>query len=47
MADKYSMISFIPSIAIVGAMLVMIVIGVRLLKKSMVKDAAAAAQRAK
>lgn len=40
--DKYSLISFAPSIAIVAAMLVMTVVGIRLLKKSIVADAAKA-----
>jgi hypothetical protein len=43
--DKYSMISFAPSIAIVAAMLVMTFLGVRFLKREMAKDAAKADQR--
>ncbi|MBN3561238.1 hypothetical protein [Aliamphritea spongicola] len=45
MVDKYSLISFAPSIAIVGAMLVMVVLGVSFLKKSIAKDAAAAERK--
>ncbi|WP_261840996.1 MULTISPECIES: hypothetical protein [Aliamphritea] len=45
MVDKYNLISFAPSIAIVGAMLVMVVVGVCLLKKSIAKDAAAAERK--
>ena len=40
--DKYSLISFAPSIAIVAAMFVMTFVGIRLLKKSMAADAAKA-----
>jgi hypothetical protein len=43
--DKYSMISFAPSIAVVAAMLVMTFLGVRFLKREMAKDAAKADQR--
>ncbi|NVK02979.1 MAG: hypothetical protein HWE12_15685 [Oceanospirillaceae bacterium] len=42
--DKYSLISFAPSIAIVAAMLAMTFIGIRLLKKSIAADAAKAGQ---
>jgi len=42
--DKYSMISFAPSIAIVAAMLVMTVMGVRFLKREIAKDAARSQQ---
>jgi hypothetical protein len=40
--DKYSLISFAPSIAIVAAMIVMTVLGVRFLKKAIAADAAKA-----
>ncbi|GAB0151627.1 MULTISPECIES: hypothetical protein [Marinobacterium] len=43
--DKYSMISFAPSIAIVAAMLVMTFLGVRFLKREIAKDAARAQQK--
>lgn len=43
--DKYSMISFAPSIAIVAAMLVMTFLGVRFLKREIAKDAAQAQQK--
>lgn len=42
--DKYSLISFAPSIAIIAAMLVMAVVGARFLKKAMAADAAKASQ---
>lgn len=42
--DKYSLLSFAPSIAIIAAMLVMTVVGVRFLKKSMAADAAKASR---
>lgn len=42
--DKYSLISFAPSIAIIAAMLVMTVVGARFLKKAMAADAAKVAQ---
>lgn len=41
--DKYAMISFVPSILVVAAMLVMSVAGIKFLKKSIAKDAEAAA----
>ncbi len=37
--DKYSLISFAPSILIVVAMIVMTVAGIRFLKKAMAQDA--------
>lgn len=43
--DKYSMISFAPSIAIVAAMLAMTFFGVRFLKREIAKDAARAQQQ--
>ena len=42
--DKYSLISFAPSIAIVAAMLAMTFFGIMFLKKSMATDAAKAGQ---
>lgn len=41
--DKYALISFAPSIAIVVAMLVMTGVGIKLLKNAIVKDGEAAA----
>ncbi|WP_417223204.1 hypothetical protein [Amphritea sp.] len=46
MADKYSMISFVPSMVIVAAMVVGSFVAVHYLRKCMAKDAAKAAQRA-
>ncbi len=43
--DKYAMISFVPSIAIVAAMIVGTVVAIKLLKKEIAKDAAAAGQK--
>ncbi|MGB0467879.1 MAG: hypothetical protein ACPGF7_10170 [Pontibacterium sp.] len=43
--DKYAMISFVPSVVIVVAMLVMTVAGIKFLKKSIAKDEAAAAAK--
>ena len=40
--DKYALISFAPSIAIVVAMLVMTGVGIKLLKGAIEKDAEAA-----
>lgn len=37
--DKYSLISFAPSIAVVAAMLVMTFMGVRFLKRAIARDA--------
>lgn len=37
--DKYSLISFAPSIAIVAAMIVMTIVAVRFLKKAIAADA--------
>jgi len=37
--DKYSLISFAPSIAIVAAMIVMTLVATRLLKKVIAEDA--------
>lgn len=37
--DKYSLISFAPSIAIVAAMIVMTIVAIRFLKKAMAADA--------
>ncbi|WP_281171147.1 hypothetical protein [Marinobacterium litorale] len=42
--DKYSLISFAPSIVIVAAMIVMGVVGGRYLKKAIAKDAAKAGE---
>ncbi|WP_164549021.1 hypothetical protein [Amphritea opalescens] len=47
MADKYSMISFIPSMAIVAAMVVGSFVGIYYLRKCIAKDAAKATERAK
>lgn len=46
MADKYSMISFVPSMVIVAAMIVGSFVAFSYLKKAIAKDAAAATQRA-
>lgn len=43
--DKYSMISFAPSVLIVAAMLVITFFGVRFMKREMAKDAANAQQQ--
>lgn len=43
--DKYALISFVPSILIVVAMLVMTYAGVKFLKKEIRKDTQAAARR--
>ena len=43
--DKYAMISFVPSILIVLAMLVMTYAGIKFLKKEIRKDAQTAARR--
>lgn len=43
--DKYSMISFAPSILIVAAMLVITAYGLRFMKREMAKDAAKAQQQ--
>ncbi len=40
--DKYAMISFVPSVAIVAAMLVGTYVAIKYLKKEIAKDAAAA-----
>lgn len=40
--DKYVMISFVPSIVIVAAMIIGTGVGIKLLKKVVAKDAAAA-----
>lgn len=45
--DKYSLISFAPSIAIVVAMIVMTIVAVRFLKKAMAADADKAAESGK
>ena len=37
--DKYSLISFAPSLMIVGACIVLSFVGVRMIKKAMVRDA--------
>lgn len=37
--DKYSLISFAPSIMIVAAMLIITLFGVRFMKREMAKDA--------
>lgn len=46
MADKYTMISFAPSMAIVAAMVVGTFVAIHYLRKCIAKDAAKAAQRA-
>ena len=38
--DKYNLISLAPSLVIIGAMLVMTVVGIKLLKGAIAKDAA-------
>ncbi|GAA0785582.1 hypothetical protein [Marinobacterium sediminicola] len=43
--DKYSMISFAPSILIVAAMLVISFFGLRFMKREIAKDAARAQQQ--
>ncbi|GAA0685778.1 hypothetical protein GCM10009104_09350 [Marinobacterium maritimum] len=43
--DKYSMISFAPSILIVAAMLVISFFGLRFMKREIAKDAANAQQK--
>ncbi len=43
--DKYSMISFAPSILIVAAMLVISFFGLRFMKREIAKDAAKAQQK--
>lgn len=45
MADKYSMISFVPSVALVAVMIVGAFAAISFIKKNIAKDAAAA-QRA-
>lgn len=40
--DKYSFISFAPSLAVVAACVALVVIGVPMLKKAMAEDAAKA-----
>lgn len=42
--DKYSLISFAPSILIVVAMIIMTFGGIRLLKKAIARDAAKAGE---
>lgn len=46
MADKYSMISFLPSVALVAIMVVGSFVAIHYLRKCIAKDAAKAAQRA-
>ncbi|MBA4502282.1 hypothetical protein [Marinobacterium marinum] len=43
--DKYSMISFAPSVLIVAAMLVISFFGLRFMKREIAKDAAKAEQK--
>ncbi|WP_170167520.1 hypothetical protein [Amphritea balenae] len=45
MADKYSMISFVPSVVLVGIMIVGTFAAISFIKKNIAKDAALAAQR--
>ncbi len=47
MADKYTMMSFAPSMVIVAAMVVGTFVAIHYLRKCMAKDAAKAAQRIK
>ncbi|MBU2966694.1 hypothetical protein Q4508_02630 [Amphritea sp. 2_MG-2023] len=47
MADKYSMISFVPSMVIVSAMVVGSFVAIYYLRKCMAKDAAKATERVK
>lgn len=43
--DKYSMMSFAPSVMIVAAMLVITFFGVRFMKREIARDAAKAQQK--
>ncbi|MBV0931812.1 hypothetical protein [Marinobacterium weihaiense] len=43
--DKYSLMSFAPSIMIVASMLVITFFGIRFMKREMAKDAAKAQQK--
>ncbi len=43
--DKYSLISFAPSVAIVAACLAITVLGIRFVKREMAKDAQKAGER--
>lgn len=45
MADKYSMISFVPSMVIVAAMVVGSFVAIYYLRKCIAKDAAKASER--
>jgi hypothetical protein len=45
MADKYTMISFAPSVALVAIMVVGSFVGLHYLRKCIAKDAAKASQR--
>ena len=42
MADKYSMISFVPSVVLVAVMIVGTFVAISFIKKNIAKDAAAA-----
>ncbi|WP_020681489.1 hypothetical protein [Marinobacterium rhizophilum] len=42
--DKYSLVSFAPSVLIVATCVVLTVVGVRFLRKNIAKDAAAAGE---
>ncbi|MBY4677210.1 hypothetical protein [Marinobacterium arenosum] len=43
--DKYAMISFIPSIAVIGALFVIVAVGIKMLRKFIAEDAATAARK--
>ncbi|WP_164498069.1 hypothetical protein [Nitrincola tibetensis] len=43
--DKYSLISFAPSVAVIAGVIVITFFGLRFLKKEMAKDAEAAARK--
>ncbi len=43
--DKYSLVSFAPSVLIVAGCIAMVVVGVGFLRKQIAKDAAAAVAR--
>ncbi|MGB0663234.1 MAG: hypothetical protein ACPGMR_05555 [Pontibacterium sp.] len=39
--DKYALISFLPSVAVIAVSVVLVFVGIRFVKKSMAADAAA------
>ncbi|SIT10489.1 hypothetical protein [Neptunomonas antarctica] len=43
--DKYNLISFVPSVAVIGVSIVLVFVGIGVLKKMMAQDAAKAAAR--